>query len=225
MSRWIAIIAIVLGLFVVNASAWAALGHDIQLTNPGFTQGDLGWEDHSASVQFGAMFGHDTTAYDPVSAGGTGMTGYMRQIVDTSAGWNPALGDKRGYLSFWYQTQGTSSLKVGIDWWNDDHATKPSGPTSTSMPDYEFELLPTSYHSTDWTQVNLTYDWLGKAGNNNPRYVSLEFYYYDATIGNEAAVDDVSFSAESVPTTPEPSGIIALPGLLGAAGFAWRKRR
>lgn len=222
MIRWFSLAA-VLAIFAFASGAYAGYGHENELLNPCFEQGGEYWE-YSQTVQFnagqGLKFDRPHIAYDPA---GQGESGYLRQVVDDSLfpGWDPNLNRKVGTLSFWVYTTGGAYLKVGFDWW--DRLTGPK-PIGFSDPDYHYEILPTEYRSVgQWSYVELDYDWGGKPGNNQPRWVSIEFYFYGCVGGNEAAVDDVSFTAMCI---PEPSGIVALASsILALSGFAWRRRR
>ena len=187
------------------------------------------WE-YSPSVLFngngdpdkmtGLKFGRGHIAWDPA---GYGESGWMRQIVDDMRGnWNPNYNHKIADISFGLYTTGPAYVQVGIDWWDD--ATQPTKPARGAVAPH-FELLPTQYTSVDdWTDVNLTFDWAGKPGDQQPRWVSLEFFFFGCSqTGFEAAVDDVSFVGTCV---PEPSSMLALSGgLIGLVGLIARKRR
>lgn len=225
MSRFIAILTVVtVGcLMVFSVGAWA-IGNQNELSNPGFEQGGQDWEVNDANiVLFGAQFDRDHVAYDPA---GQGESGFMRQIVNDSlyAGWNPNYNHKIGYLDFMLYTTGPSYVQVGISWWDTMSNTKPTGFGPPGTDGYHYEILTQHYTSVDnWSPVSITYDWAGKAGNNQPKWVGVEFYFYEATGGAIAAIDDVSFVGQCV---PEPSSMMALAGsLFGLAGLAFRRRR
>jgi hypothetical protein len=201
------------------SGVWATYAHENELVNPDFDLGEQGWEDHSSSVLFGSKAEHDTTAWDPA---GQGEVGYMRQVVDDSQfpGWNPLLNHKIGQLSFYLYSTGDAWLQVGFDWW--DRLTGPK-PLPGDIQGYHYVVLPQQYRSTaQWTLVTVPFDWAGRVGNNQPRWVSVEFYYYGCTGIDYAAVDSTEFWGECV---PEPSSLIAVFGGMLSAGLVLRKRR
>lgn len=219
MRYWLLAVALLIGVTLPCGAAFAAYGHENELSNPCFELGSQDWE-YSPNVLFGPYAERPHTAYDPP---GYGEAGYLRQIVDDSlySGWNPALNHKVGLLTFWLYTTGPAYVKVGFDWWDRLEGPKPIG---FSDPDYHFEILPMEFQSVgQWSQVSVPFDWAGKPGNNQPRWVSIEIYFYGCTqTGFEAAVDDMSFTAQCI---PEPSSLMALFGGLVSAGFVIRRRR
>lgn len=219
MRYWLVVLALLLGATMPCSVGYAYYGHENELVNPCFEDGGDGWE-YSPNVLFGAYADRPHTAYDP--PGLYGEAGYLRQIVDDSlfSGWNPELNHKVGLLTFWLYTTGPAYVQVGFDWW--DRITDPR-PIGFSDPDYHYEVLPQEFQSEGaWTQVSVPFDWAGKPGNNQPRWVSIEIYFFGCTqTGFEAAVDDMSFTAQCI---PEPSSLIVLLGGLFSAGFVVRKR-
>lgn len=215
-------IAALAGLFAIGSAAFAGIDTST-LDNSSFAQGKTGWE-ASDSVIFNSggdlKFDRDSIAYDPT---GIGESGYLRQVVDASRSpyWNPSMNHGIGELSFWTYSTGTGYMQVGFGWWDSNSRTKPTPGTAVD----HFELLPTKYYSVDeWTQQTVSYDWLNKPGNSQPKWISLEFFYFDCSgVGNESAVDEISFTARSV---PEPSSLLAMfGGLAGLGGVAIRRRR
>jgi hypothetical protein len=84
-------------------------------------------------------------------------------------------------------------------------------------------VLPQQYRSLNqWTLVAVPFDWAGLPGNNQPRWVSIEIYFYGCTQIDYAAVDSMEFWGKCV---PEPSSLIALFGGLVSAGLVLRRRR
>ena len=218
MRRWLVVVALLWGVTVPCTGVWASYGHENELENPDFDLQGQYW-DYADSVFFGPKAGHDTTAYDPP---GQGEAGYLRQVVDDSLfpGWDPLLNHKVGQLSFWLYTTGPAYLQVGFDWWDRLVGPKPVG---YGQSDYHSVLLAEQYKSVgDWTLVTVPFDWAGRPGNNQPRWVSVEFYFYGCTQTEYAAVDSTEFWGECV---PEPSSLIALFGGLLSAGLVLRRRR
>ncbi|MBI2842580.1 MAG: PEP-CTERM sorting domain-containing protein [Armatimonadetes bacterium] len=218
MKRLATTVAVLAGIILLATSGLAGVDFN-ELVNPSFEQGGEGWE-FGGNVLFDAGFDRQHVAYDQANQG---EAGYLRQVIDnsTSPYWNPDYNHKIIDLSFWVFTSGTGSLQVGIDWWdnNDQERPRPGTPA-----DHQ-EILPDRYVSEgQWTQYTLTYDFQGKPGNNQPRWVSLEFYFNGCTgTGNAAALDEIVFQSRCV---PEPSSLIAMmSGVAGFAGFAWRRRR
>jgi len=225
MLRWIVIVSFLAAVLIPCSGASAAWLHENELANPCFEQSGAEW-DPNGNMAFNAgtgelKFDRPHIAYDPP---GVGESGYIRQIVDNSqfSGWNPNLNHKIGYLTFWVYTTGPAYVQVGFDWW--DRTTDPK-PVGYNEPGYHTEILPMQFTSLEqWTPVDIVFDWAGKPGNNQPRWVSLEFYFWGCSqTGFEAAVDDVYFTSQCV---PEPSCLVALSGsLAGLAGLALRARR
>jgi hypothetical protein len=202
------------------APAWAVYGNEID--NPCFEQGGLNWE-ASEQVGFNAgtapVFERPHIAYDPWPI--PGAAGSLRQIVDNSKSpyWDPALNRKVATLDFDVYTTGDAYVVIGFDWWDYMGDVKPVGPAP-----YE-ELLPMQFKSVgQWTRFSVTYDWWDKPGQTHqPRWISLEVGFFGCSgTGFEAAVDDMVLISRCV---PEPSSLVALSGLFGIAGLAWRRRR
>ena len=218
MRIWLVVMALFWGITVPCAGAWATYLHENELDNPCFENGGDSWE-YSDNVFFDAKYDREHIAYDPP---GYGESGYLRQVVDDSlfSGWDPLLNHKVGELSFWLYTTGPAYVKVGFDWW--DSVTM-SRPVPRTLADH-FVLLDEEYRSLeDWTLVTIPFDWAGREGNNQPRWVSVEIYFYGCSqTGFEAAVDTVYFTGQCI---PEPSSLIALFGGLLSAGAVLRRRR
>lgn len=219
------IILLVVGLLALSTSAYALYDEPL-IENGCFDQGSTGWE-ASEAVQFNAgtgvdVFGRPDIAYDPwpYPIPGDQPSGYLRQIIDNSKSpfWNPNLNHKIETVTFELYTAGAGHIQVGFDWWDTFDSTKPVG----SAP--YWEILPTQYYSpNEWTTVSVTFDWLGKPGSQQPRWTSIEIYFYGCSgTGNEAGVDNIVVTSQCV---PEPSSLLVLGGsLLGLAGAAWRRR-
>lgn len=226
MRKILFLIVALAGIMLLTQAAFA--GSDINIVdNGGFDQGGANW-DASGSVFFTVDQGvsdkwsDPSFAYDPAGAGGEG--GYLRQVVNASASsnWVAGAGSMTGNLSFWDYSTGTGGVKVGFGWWDSTTIGKP-GPGAN--PDH-YVILPTIYTSPDaWSPVTVTYDWTGRAGSNNPKWVALEFYFMNVSgTANESGVDEVSFNATS--NVPEPSSLIGMAGVLtGLAGTMIRRRR
>jgi len=215
MRRWLVVLALLLGVTVPCSQAWAAGGHENELENPCFENGGASWE-VVGPVQFGPMDDRAHVAWDP--QGELGESSYLRQVVDDSLfnGWDPLLNHKVGELSFWLKTTGDAYVQVGFDWWDRMTLPKP-GPGDTVG--YHYVVLDRHYQSLNqWTQVVVPYDWV----NVQPRWVSIEIYYFACIGVNYAAVDTTEFWGKCV---PEPSSLIALFGGLVSAGLVLRRRR
>ena len=204
-------VLLIAGLFLLGSAALAGVEEPL-LNNGDFAAGSAGWE-ASDSVVFGPFAERDTTAYDPWPY--PGASGYIRQIIDNTKSpyWDPSLNHKIETVEFDLYTQGNGYIQIGFDWWDYVGYTKPVGPAPY------WEVLPTRYTSPNqWTRYTVSYEWK----NKQPRWTSIEIYYFDATGGNEAGVDSVVVTSRCV---PEPSSLVALSGsLLALAGF-WRRKR
>jgi len=204
-------------MLALSTSVFAGIDEPM-VDNGSFDYSGAGWE-YSESVIFGEYQGHDTTAYDPWPY--PGASGYIRQIIDNSKSpyWNPALNHKIETLEFDLYTEGEGYVQIGFDWWDNYFGSqKPVGQAPM------FEILPTQYQSKDhWSTISVTYDWLGKPGATwQPRWTSIEIYFFGCTNGNEAGVDSITVTSRCV---PEPASLsVLLGGLVGLAG-AWRRRK
>ncbi len=211
------VVLVLAGMLVI---ATAALAGEIEplMDNGGFAAGGAGWE-ASESVTFGPFATRDTTAYDPWPY--PGASGYIRQVIDNSKspGWNPLGEYKIETLQFDLYTEGIGYIQIGFDWWDTYFGnTKPTGPAPY------WEVVPIQFMSPyTWTTYTVDYNWKGKPGQTwQPRWTSVEIYFFGCTSGNEAGVDTLVLTSRCV---PEPSSLLALSGLLGFAGIAWRRRR
>lgn len=231
------LIAAILVIFCFAATA--SMANDLpvnELLNSCFEQGGEHWEDNSVGFNTETkelIFDRSHVAYDdtPFTAAGLAPAdelvpnGAIRQVVDDSLSpyWNPELNRKLGYLSFWVRTSGDAFVKVGFDWWDSITIDKPG---RGEVADHTI-ILDQEYRSTeDWTQVIIEFDWLGMEGNNQPRWVGINFYFYGCTgTANTAAVDDTFFHSKCT-EIPEPSSLLALfGGATGLIGFAVRRRK
>ena len=204
-------VLLIAGLFLLGSAAFAGVEETI-LNNGDFAAGNVGWE-FDGGVNFGPFAGHDTTAYDPWPY--PGYSGYIRQILDnsTSPYWDPDLNHKIETVEFDLYTQGEAYVQIGFDDWGDYAGDKPFG----EAPNWE--ILPEQYTSLNqWTRYSVTYEWT----NSQPRWTSIELYFFGCTDGNEAGVDSMVVTSRCI---PEPSSLIAFSGsLLALAGFAWRRK-
>ncbi len=204
-------VLLIAGLFLLGSAAFAGVEEPL-LNNGDFAAFGAGWE-YSESVNFGVFAGHDTTAWDPWPY--PGASGYIRQIIDNkkSPYWNDDFNRKIETVEFDLYTLGTGYIQIGFDWWDYMGDDKPFGGAD------HYEVLPYELTSpNEWTRYSVTYDWL----NSQPRWTSIEIFFFGATQGNEVGVDSMVVTSWCV---PEPSSLIAFSGsLLALAGFAWRKK-
>lgn len=206
------------GLFALSAPVFAGIDEPL-LVNGCFGDGSAGWE-YSENVIFGEFGGRPDTAYDPWPY--PGASGYIRQVVDNSKSpfWDPNLNHKIEVLEFDLYTTGEGYVQIGFDWWDQYWGdTKPIGQAPF------FEILPTQFTSVgQWTRYAVEFDFYGKPGATwQPRWTSIEIYFFGCYGDNEAGIDDLVLTSRCV---PEPSSMLALSGsLLGLAGFVLRRRR
>lgn len=216
------IVLAILAIFALGTAAFAGIDEPTNsLLNGSFGNGAAEWET-IGSVGFNA--GSDPVAGKASVAMSTGESGSIRQIVDASAfpGWNAEYDHGTAELSFWAFTTGSGYIKVGFDWWDNDNQAKPRG-----IPADHLVVLDTQYTATsDWTQFVVPFDWKYQVGpNHQPRWISIEFFFYGCANGNSAYIDDTLLQTQCVPV-PEPSSLMAMVcGVAGLGGFACRRRR
>ena len=204
-------VLLIAGLFLLGSTAFAGSEEPL-LNNGDFVLGGTGWE-ASESVLFGAFAERDTTAYDPWPY--PGASGYLRQIIDNSKSpyWNPDYNHKIETVEFDLYTQGDGYIQIGFDWWEYMGDQKPVGDAPY------FEILPEELTSPNqWTRYTFSYEWL----DSQPRWTSIEIYFFGCTDGNEAGVDSIVVTSMCI---PEPSSLVALSGSLLALAGLWRRKR
>ena len=211
-------VLLIAGLFLLASAAFAGVEETL-LNNGDFAAGGAGWE-FDGGVNFGAFMDHETTAWDPWPY--PGASGYIRQIIDNSNSpyWDPDLNRKIETVEFDLYTQGVGYIQVAFDWWYDMGDVKPIG----DADDWDWVIddstgEPVQFTSLNqWTRYTVDYEWL----DMQPRWTSIEVYFFGCTDGNEAGVDSMVVTSMCI---PEPSSLIAFSGsLLALAGFAWRRK-